>query len=76
MKKPTITLAEEIEPKKIQRADIPPMEGFAIVVDGHFKTNYDEEMAAQKAGSELLKKFPMLQVKIYDAGTKTTSPLK
>jgi hypothetical protein len=28
MKKPTITLAEEIEPKKIQRADISPMEGY------------------------------------------------
>jgi len=75
MKKPLIT-ADEIEPRIIQRADIAPTSGFSLVVDGHFKTHYDDADAAQKAGAELLGRFPMLQVLIYDAATKTRSPLQ
>jgi len=47
-----------------------------LVVDGHFKTNYDEEKAAQEAGAELFGRFPMLQVMIYDAATKKRSALQ
>jgi hypothetical protein len=75
MRKP-ITLVEETAPRNVQRADVPPAEGFSLVVDGHFKTNYDEEKAAQQAGAELFGRFPMLQVLIYDAATKTRSPLQ
>jgi hypothetical protein len=71
-----ITRIEDAEPREIQRADVPPADGYTLVVDGHFKNSYDDESAAQKAGSELLKKFPMLQVKIYDAATKTRAPLR
>ena len=53
-----------------------PADGFSLVVDGHFKTHYDNETAAQEAGAELLGRFPMLQVLIYDAATKTRSPLQ
>jgi len=72
----TITLADEAQPRNIQRADIAPAEGFSLVVDGHFKTNYDDEKAAQQAGAELFGRFPMLQVLIYDAATKTRSALQ
>jgi hypothetical protein len=75
MKKP-ITLPEEPQPRNIQRADVAPAHGFSLVVDGHFKTHYNDEQAAQKAGAELLGKFPMLQIMIYDAATKTRSPLQ
>ena len=75
MKKPLIT-ADEIEPRIIQRANIAPTSGFSLVVDGHFKTHYDDADAAQKAGAELLGRFPMLQVLIYDAATRTRSPLQ
>jgi hypothetical protein len=74
MKKP-IMLVEEAQPRNIQRADVAPVHGFSLVVDGHFKTHYDDQQAAQAAGAELLGKFPMLQVMIYDAATKTRSPL-
>jgi hypothetical protein len=74
MKKP-ITLAEEPQPRNIQRADVAPASGFSLVVDGHFKTHFDDEKAAQQAGAELFGRFPMLQVLIYDAATKTRSPL-
>jgi hypothetical protein len=74
--KKKIPPAEETHPRNIQRADVAPTEGFSLVVDGHFKTHYDDEKAAQEAGAELFRKFPMLQVLIYDAATKTRSPLQ
>jgi hypothetical protein len=76
MKKPILRLEEQSQPRNIQRADIAPNNGYAIVVDGHFKTRFSEEEAAQKAGSELLTNFPMLQVEIYNAITKSRSRLK
>jgi hypothetical protein len=74
--KKTITPAGEIQPRNIQRADVAPADGFSLVVDGHFKTHYDNEKAAQEAGAELFGRFPMLQVLIYDAATKTRAPLQ
>jgi hypothetical protein len=59
--------------KKLQRADIAPVNGFALVVAGHFKTEFGSETAAQKAAKELLTQFPKLQVSIYDASTKKRS---
>lgn len=61
---------QEQQPRNIQRADIAPAGGFAIVVDGHFKTQFEGEAAAQKAAKELLTNYPMLRVQIYDASTK------
>jgi hypothetical protein len=57
--------------QNIQRADIAPGDGYAMVVDGHFKTQFSEESAAKKAATELLARYPMLQVEIYDATTKS-----
>jgi hypothetical protein len=74
--KKIIAQADEIRSKIIQRADVAPADGFSLVVDGHFKTHYDDEKAAQEAGAELFGRFPMLQVLIYDAATKTRSPLQ
>jgi hypothetical protein len=75
MKKP-ITPVDEIEPRIVQRADVAPANGFSLVVDGQFKAHYDNENAAQEAGAELLGRFPMLQVLIYDAETRIRSPLQ
>ena len=75
MKKPIAQL-DDIEPRTIQRADIAPADGFSLVVDGHFKTRYDSETAARKAGAELLGRFPMLQILVYDAATRLRSPLQ
>ncbi|PDT85764.1 hypothetical protein CO669_31050 [Bradyrhizobium sp. Y36] len=73
--KPT-TQIDEIEPRTVQRADIAPADGFSLVVDGHFKTRYGSETAAREAGAELLGRFPMLQILIYDAATGKRSPLQ
>jgi hypothetical protein len=37
-----------------------PACGFTLVVDGHFKTHYDSETAAQEAGAELFGRSPIL----------------
>ena len=67
------TTLEAPQPRNIQRADIAPAEGFALVVDGRMKTTYEDEAAAKKAAADLLSKFPNLHVQIYNAKTKTRS---
>ena len=61
---------EQQSPKDIQRADIIPTVGFALVVDGIFKKEFETDAAAQKAAKELLTKYPMLRVETYDASSK------
>jgi hypothetical protein len=75
IKKPTLRI-QEPQPRNIQRADIAPANGYAIVVDGHFKTQFSEEDAANNAASELLANFPMLQVEIYNAKEKSRMLVK
>jgi hypothetical protein len=75
MKKPKLNV-EGPKPRNIQRADIAPADGYALVVDGHFKTQFAENAAAKKAATELLAKYPMLQVGIYDASSKSRSSVK
>jgi hypothetical protein len=75
VKKPTLRI-EEQQPRNIQRADIAPSSGYAIVVDGHFKTQFSEESAAKKAAAELLANYPMLQIEIYNATAKTRTLMK
>ena len=75
MKKPLLRI-EEQQPRNIQRADIAPVDGYTIVVDGHFKTRFADEDGAQTAAHELLAKFPMLQIEIYDAASKARTLIK
>jgi hypothetical protein len=68
MKKP-VRVVDEPEPKKAPRADRPPAEGFVVVVDGHFKSEFDTREAAEKSGRKLKLAYPMLRIEIYDAAT-------
>lgn len=61
--------------KGVQRADLPPTEGFTLLVDGHFKNQYDDLDMVKAAASKLLGKFPKLHVEIYDAIKKTRTPI-
>jgi hypothetical protein len=45
--------------------------GYAIVVDGRFKAEFDDEKAAERAAAELLARYPMLKVEVYDATSKS-----
>jgi len=75
MKKPTLHI-EEPKPRNIQRADIAPSIGYAIVVDGHFKTQFSDESAAKKADEELMANYPLLQIESYDATVKNRTLVK
>ena len=76
MKKPKLDLAEEQQPRNIQRADIAPTDGFAMIVDGHFKKQFEDEAVAKKAAEELLTTYPLLRVEIYDASAKVRTLVK
>lgn len=71
MKKP-VRIADEPGPEKLARADRPPADGFVVVVDGHFKSEFD---TAEASGRTLKSTYPMLQIEIYDAATKARTPL-
>jgi hypothetical protein len=74
MKKPVLAI-DEPEPKKVPRADRPPADGFVVVVDGHFKSEFDTRDAADTSGRGLKSIYPMLQIEIYDAATRVRTLL-
>jgi hypothetical protein len=69
-------LIESAPPRQVQRADLAPATGYAIIVDGRFKTEFAEEKAAKKAATELLAKYPMLKIEIYEASSKSRTLVK
>ncbi|MGC2776103.1 MAG: hypothetical protein WA418_10780 [Bradyrhizobium sp.] len=67
MKKPVRSIDEPEQ--RAPRADRPPTEGFVVIVDGHFKSEFDTAEAAESAGRKLRSNYPMLKIEIYDAVT-------
>jgi hypothetical protein len=47
-----------------------PTSGFALIVDGQAKAEFEMQDQATKAATNLKRRFPMLQVKVYDAENK------
>jgi hypothetical protein len=70
LRKSRLDLPEEARPRNAERADIAPAKGYAMVVDGHFKKQFADAPAAKKACVELLTRYPMVRVEIYDAANK------
>ena len=75
MKKPR-PVVDEPQPRKAIRADKAPTTGYSLVVDGHFKSHHLTVEEAEEAGMALKDKYPMLQVQVYDAATKTRSMIE
>ena len=48
------------------RSDVPVI-GCALIVDGQAKADFETHDQARQAARELKARFPMLQVKVYDA---------
>ena len=80
MKKPTLVMKETAGEQptnngttrpKNPPANLRPTEGYILEVDGKFKLEYASTEAAMKAGLELKKKYPNIQVKVYDAKERT-----
>jgi hypothetical protein len=53
-----------------------PTSGCALIVDGQVKTEFNARDRALKAARDLKRRFPMLQVKVYDAETKRSETIE
>ena len=53
-----------------------PASGYALEVDGRMKTEFQTRDGARAGAEELKKRFPMLQIRIYDAGTKAWEEIR
>jgi hypothetical protein len=52
-------------------ANVRPTEGYVLEIDGKFKAEYVTLQEAMKAALELKKKYPHIQVNVYDAKERT-----
>jgi hypothetical protein len=52
-----------------------PKTGFAIEIDGRLKTEFSTKEGAEHGAIELKRRFPMLQIRIYDANTHSRRDL-
>jgi hypothetical protein len=76
MKKPApmeLPVHDEPQPIKVSREDVTPKSGFILEVDGRRKNHFESESDARAAAVQLKARFPMLQIKIYDAVARTRS---
>ncbi|WP_024508592.1 hypothetical protein [Bradyrhizobium sp. ARR65] len=52
-----------------------PKTGYALIVDGQLKGEYKAKDRALKVATDLKGRFPMLQVKVYDAEAKRSEQI-
>jgi hypothetical protein len=74
MAPPIISLRKRI--KMVAVTHELPASGYAIEVDGRLKAEFTTEDGAKAGAEELKKRFPLLQVRIYDARTKTREEVR
>ena len=69
MKEPTgeQTASNETHRPKNRSAGTLPSEGYVLEIDGKFKSEFESSEAAMKSALELKKKYPQIQVNVYDA---------
>ena len=63
-------------PTSRARVDLLPTSGYALVVDGQAKKEFDTRDRALKAARELKERFPRLQVKVFDAEKKQSETVE
>ena len=64
-------------PAPISRAAVGlPTSGYALIVDGQAKKEFDTRDCALKAATELKGRFPILQIKVFDAEKKQSETIE
>ena len=53
-----------------------PASGYALVVDGRIKTEFSTKEGAEQGAFDLKRRFPSLQIGVYDAHAKRTEVIK
>ena len=69
MKEPTVEQPANNDtnrPKNPSASTI-PSEGYVLEIDGKLKSEFETSEAAMKSALELKKKYPQIQVNVYDA---------
>jgi hypothetical protein len=69
-------VSNDTERPKNLSVNILPSEGYVVEIDGKFKSEYGTSEEALKAGLELKKKYPQIQVKVYGAKERTRTPVE
>ena len=69
MKEPTVdqTASNDTTRPKNTSASTIPSEGYVLEIDGKLKSEFQTSEAALKSGLELKKKYPQIQIHVYDA---------
>ena len=63
-------------PTPLSRAGVGlPTSGYALIVDGRAKKEFDTRGSALKSAKELKGRFPNLQVKVFDAEKKQSETI-
>jgi hypothetical protein len=73
MKEPTVEEPEnngKTRPKNLS-ANRVPSEGYVLEIDRKFKSEFETSEAAMKAALELKRKYPQIQVNVYDTKEHT-----
>jgi hypothetical protein len=65
----------ESRPRNL-KANLIPTEGYGLEVDGRVKSQYETAEAATKVGLELKRKYPQIQVKVFDAKERTRTSVE
>jgi hypothetical protein len=66
---------DDARPRNL-KANLIPTEGYGLEVDGRVKSQYETAEAATKAGLELKRKYPQIQVKVFDAKVRTRTAVE
>jgi hypothetical protein len=66
---------DDKQPRNL-RANAVLTDGYGLEVDGKMKSQHDSPDAAFKAGLELKKKFPLIQVKVFAAKEQTRTTVE
>ena len=53
-----------------------PTSGFVLIVDGQAKAEFKTQDQALNAATDLKRRFPMLQIKIYDAENRRSESIQ
>ena len=68
-------MSDSRQPENLKANRI-PSDGYLLSVDGKFKTRYETVEEATSAGEKLKISFPVVQVAVFDATTRTFTPVE
>jgi hypothetical protein len=69
-------MSDDAKKPSQKRLDTLPTEGYGLQVDGKIKSQYATSEAAMKAALDIKKRFPVVQVVVFDAAARTRTPVE